>query len=204
MAAFFARLGTKNSQEFGLFGRETVVYLQADRRGDAPAQGRRGQAACRSTATRQSWDDEFDRRKKLADWLTAPDNPFFARNIVNRFWGYTDGPRPGRAARRHAGHQPRQQPRTARRAGRRFVEHKFDLQAPAADDLQQPGVSALSSTITDGNKADAANVHFTRYTVRRLTAEQTGRRASTSPPARARSTGPAARHAGDPVARHAR
>ncbi|MFO0967556.1 MAG: DUF1549 domain-containing protein [Gemmataceae bacterium] len=28
MAAFFVRLGTKNSQEFGLFGREQVVYLK--------------------------------------------------------------------------------------------------------------------------------------------------------------------------------
>jgi hypothetical protein len=30
----------------------------------------------------------------------------------------------------------------------------------------------LSSESTDGNRADAANVHFTRYAVRRLTAEQ--------------------------------
>ena len=36
-------------------------------------------------------DDPFDRRVKLAEWLTAKDNPFFARNIVNRFWGYTMG-----------------------------------------------------------------------------------------------------------------
>ncbi|HEX2489600.1 MAG TPA: DUF1549 domain-containing protein, partial [Blastocatellia bacterium] len=27
-----------------------------------------------------------DRREVLADWMTAPSNPFFARAIVNRFW----------------------------------------------------------------------------------------------------------------------
>jgi hypothetical protein len=27
-----------------------------------------------------------DRRRLLADWLTAPDNPFFARALVNRVW----------------------------------------------------------------------------------------------------------------------
>ncbi|MBY0513245.1 MAG: DUF1549 domain-containing protein [Gemmataceae bacterium] len=34
--------------------------------------------------------------------------------------GLPDGPRAGRAARRHAGHQPGEQPRAARRAGRRL------------------------------------------------------------------------------------
>jgi hypothetical protein len=29
---------------------------------------------------------EQDRREVLADWLTRPDNPFFARSVVNRIW----------------------------------------------------------------------------------------------------------------------
>src|SRR5262249_45672308 len=29
----------------------------------------------------------FSRKEKLADWLTAPDNPFFARAMANRLWG---------------------------------------------------------------------------------------------------------------------
>lgn len=29
-----------------------------------------------------------DARVKLADWLTAPDNPFFAKAFVNRVWGH--------------------------------------------------------------------------------------------------------------------
>lgn len=29
-----------------------------------------------------------DRREAYARWLTAPENPFFARGLVNRFWGY--------------------------------------------------------------------------------------------------------------------
>ena len=53
MAAFFVRLGTKNSQEFGIFGRETVVYLKSTGEADAPAQARRGQAA--AARRRRSW-----------------------------------------------------------------------------------------------------------------------------------------------------
>ena len=32
------------------------------------------------------FDDSQDRRQHLANWLTAPDNPYFARSVVNRVW----------------------------------------------------------------------------------------------------------------------
>ena len=31
-------------------------------------------------------DSTIDRRAYFADWLTAPDNPYFARALVNRVW----------------------------------------------------------------------------------------------------------------------
>ena len=31
-------------------------------------------------------DSPIDRRRYFADWLTAPDNPYFARALVNRVW----------------------------------------------------------------------------------------------------------------------
>jgi WD40 repeat protein/mono/diheme cytochrome c family protein len=34
---------------------------------------------------------EAPRREQLADWLTAPDNTYFARSYVNRLWGYLNG-----------------------------------------------------------------------------------------------------------------
>ena len=52
LAAFFARLGTKNSQEFGIFGRETVILPAQHRRGDAIRATRRWSSRTRSTATR--------------------------------------------------------------------------------------------------------------------------------------------------------
>src|SRR5579862_4502304 len=36
-------------------------------------------------------DTVGDRHKRLADWITAPDNPFFARATVNRFWKHFFG-----------------------------------------------------------------------------------------------------------------
>lgn len=31
---------------------------------------------------------DVDRRQQYAAWLTSPDNPFFARSMVNRYWSY--------------------------------------------------------------------------------------------------------------------
>jgi WD40 repeat protein len=31
------------------------------------------------------------RRQELADWITSPDNPYFAKSYVNRLWGYLMG-----------------------------------------------------------------------------------------------------------------
>jgi hypothetical protein len=88
-AAFFARVGTKTSQEFGIFGNETVVVVRADGEVGHPKTGQ----LLRPTPLhgKPIAAEPPDRRAALADWLTAPDNPYFARNIVNRYFGYLMG-----------------------------------------------------------------------------------------------------------------
>ena len=90
LAAFFTRVGTKGSSDFGALGRDTVVMLK-------------NSGSIRHPRTRQtmeptplqadpvSLDGVRDLRRPLAAWITAPDNELFARNIVNRFWGYYMG-----------------------------------------------------------------------------------------------------------------
>jgi Protein of unknown function (DUF1549)/Protein of unknown function (DUF1553) len=34
------------------------------------------------------WQDKVGGRKTLADWITSPRNPYFARAFANRLWGY--------------------------------------------------------------------------------------------------------------------
>jgi len=83
MAAFFVRLGTKGSREFGLFGGERITYLRPTGEITNP---RTGAVVPPHPLDGPAMPDPFDRRRKLADWVTSPTNPFFARNIVNRFW----------------------------------------------------------------------------------------------------------------------
>ncbi|HET6572356.1 MAG TPA: DUF1553 domain-containing protein [Fimbriiglobus sp.] len=168
LAAFFARLGTKNSQEFGLFGRETVVYLRPTGEARNP---RKGAVVKPHPLDGAVMEDEFDRRKKLADWATAPDNPFFARNVVNRFWGYLMGRGLVEPLDDIRATNPASNPELLDALAADFVAHKYDLKHLLRTILSSRAYQ-LSSQITAGNAADGSNTYFTRYTVKRLTAEQ--------------------------------
>src|SRR5262249_44232119 len=37
------------------------------------------------------WKDGVDSRVTLADWITSPENPYFARTAVNRLWAHFFG-----------------------------------------------------------------------------------------------------------------
>jgi hypothetical protein len=87
-AAFFARVGNKGSQEFGIFGGETVIVVRADGEVGHPRTGRIMQP---TPLHGKPAPPTLDRRQALADWMTARDNRYFARNVVNRYFGYLLG-----------------------------------------------------------------------------------------------------------------
>ncbi len=87
-AAFFARVGTKTSQDFGVFGNETIIVAREDGEVGHP---RTGQVMKPTPLYGKPVATGFDRRQALADWLVAPTNRMFARNIVNRYAAYLLG-----------------------------------------------------------------------------------------------------------------
>jgi hypothetical protein len=87
-SAFFSRVGTKNSEEFGLFGREQVVVVRST--GDV-RHPRTRQLLQPKPLDGEPIDHPLDRRIPLAEWLTSPENEFFARSVVNRYMGYLLG-----------------------------------------------------------------------------------------------------------------
>ena len=81
-AAFFARVATKGSAEFGVFGGETVVVVNSSGEVSHPRTG----AVMKPTPLEGTAVEESDdRRAALAGWLTAPENAWFARNVANRY-----------------------------------------------------------------------------------------------------------------------
>jgi hypothetical protein len=182
LTAFFVRLGTKNSQDFGLFGKETVVYLRPTGEASNPRTGwvvpphpldapPVAAPSGKGAPAASPWDDRFDRRRKLAEWLTAPDNPLFARNLVNRFWGYLMGRGLVEPLDDLRATNPPSNPELLDALAKDFVAHKYDLKHLLRTILTSRAYQ-LSSARTPGNEADAANVYYTRYTVKRLTAEE--------------------------------
>ncbi|HLJ10704.1 MAG TPA: DUF1549 domain-containing protein, partial [Planctomycetaceae bacterium] len=87
-AAFFSRVGTKGSAEFGVFGGETVVLVRS---GGEVTHPRTGKVMKPTPLDGEAVDDPLDRRVPLAKWLTSPENELFAKNIVNRYVGYLLG-----------------------------------------------------------------------------------------------------------------
>jgi hypothetical protein len=168
LAAFFTRLGTKNSQEFGIFGQESVVYLRPAGEQQHP---RKGTVVKPHVLGGPPADDPLDRRKPLADWLTAPDNPYFARNIANRFWGYLMGRGLVEPLDDIRATNPASNPELLDALAADFVNHKFDLKHLLRTIFSSRAYQ-LSSAVSPGNEADATNIYFTRCTVKRLTAEQ--------------------------------
>ena len=108
-------------------------------------------------------DDPFDRRRKLAEWLTAQDNPFFARNIVNRFWGYTMGRGLVEPLDDMRATNPASNPELLDALAKDFVEHKYDLKHLLRTILNCRAYQ-LSSLKTDGQRGRRGATSSTRAT----------------------------------------
>ena len=74
MAAFFSQVGYKSTDEW----KEEIVYFDPSKKAPAALVFPDGKPARLLPGQ--------DPRAVFADWLLAPQNPWFARNIVNRIW----------------------------------------------------------------------------------------------------------------------
>jgi hypothetical protein len=81
-AAYFSRVKFKGTQ-FGLD--DEIVYLSRRDEVRHPLTNQNVPPAAFGKAAGELSPDD-DRREKLAEWLTSPDNRFFARSTVNRLW----------------------------------------------------------------------------------------------------------------------
>lgn len=166
LAAYFARIATKNSDEFGLFGRELVVYTRDT--GDV-RQPRSGKVMAPRPLNAEPADHPIDRRRALAEWLIQPDNPWFARNIANRYWAYLLGKGIVNPIDDLRETNPPTNPELLDALAAAFVESGYDFKALLRLILNS-GVYQLSSVPTPENRLDA--LYFTHYPAKRLTAEQ--------------------------------
>jgi hypothetical protein len=114
------------------------------------------------------FDDPSDRRIRLAQWLTAPENPYFARSITNRVWanffsvGLVEQVDDLRVS------NPASNEELLSAAAKFLIENKFDLKALMKVMLQSNAYQRSSEPLP-GNAAEQR--FYSRYYPRRMMAE---------------------------------
>ncbi|MCP4173251.1 MAG: DUF1549 domain-containing protein [Fuerstiella sp.] len=164
-AAFFSRVGNKNSQEFGLFGRETVVMVKSTGSVRHP---RTGQTMIPRPLDGEESDHELDRRIPLAEWLTSTDNHEFARAVANRYVAYLLGRGLVEPVDDIRATNPPTNPAMLQALADHLISHNFDLKQLIRI-IMNSRLYQLSSAPTADNVADRK--FYSHFKVKRLAAE---------------------------------
>lgn len=164
-AAFFARVGNKSSQEFGLFGGETVIMNQA---GGEVSHPRTGKILPPTPLRGKPITETPDRRQSLAAWMTAKDNQYFSRNLVNRVFAYLMGRGLVEPIDDMRGTNPASNPEMLEALANEFIRSGYD-QKQLIRLILNSRLYQLDSQPTSANHADLKfNSH---YHVKRIPAE---------------------------------
>lgn len=168
-AAFFSRLGKKTPSAAENFrSRDRRIFHNEGR---AAATNPRTNKALPPTGLGGApleIPDARDPRHDLADWMARPDNPFFARALVNRYWkhffdrGIVEPEDDLRET------NPPTNPELLDKLAQHFIASGFDLKELVRT-ICRSSTYQLSSLPNEHNLRDKQN--FSRYYPKRLTAE---------------------------------
>jgi hypothetical protein len=165
-AAFFARVTNKPSQEFGIFGRETVIMVRADGEVSHPKTGKRLPPT--PLGGKPSAEMPTDRRVALAKWLTATDNAYFARNVANRYFAYLMGRGLVEPIDDMRATNPPSNPALLDALAQDLVKNNYNVKQLLRT-IMNSRLYQLESRPTKENSSDMH--YFTHYTVKRVPAE---------------------------------
>ncbi|HUR56023.1 MAG TPA: DUF1553 domain-containing protein, partial [Gemmataceae bacterium] len=119
-------------------------------------------------APAEKLDPENDPREALAAWISRPDNPFFARAIVNRVWGDLMGRGIVHPVDDFRASNPPTNEALLDALANDFVAHKYDLKHLIRT-IMRSNVYQLSSLPNEHNARDTKN--FSRFYRKRPPAE---------------------------------
>ena len=167
LAAFFTRVGTKASTDFGALGADTVVKLNPT--------GSIRHPRTRETMAPKPLGDEAgdtadvrDLRRPLAEWLTSRENDLFSRNIVNRVWGYFMAKGIVEPIDDMRATNPPSNPELLDALAQDFVDHGFDLKH-LMKSIMTSRVYQLDASPRSENATDERL--YLHYYVKRMPAE---------------------------------
>jgi len=165
LAAFFTRLELRDNGEKGRFGGMQIVRPVAKEMKTMQVTSPPrlfGQAAAFDASITP------DIRLHLADWLTAKNNPFFARNFANRYWAWMIGRGQFEPIDDLRATNPPVNPALLDALARDFTDHGFDAKHLLRT-IASSRVYQLQSNLTPGHDRDGE--FFTHRILRRMPAE---------------------------------
>jgi len=165
-AAFFGQVGRKQAEDY----RERIVF---DRGGEVRHPVTNQRVAPRFLgAERPDFSSAphrgKPRREVVADWLTSPENPYFARSVANRIWAHFMGSGVIDPVDDVRVSNPPSNPALLDELARRLVEYEFDFRRLVRD-ICTSDAYQRSSRANESNAHDQRN--YARAAVRRIPAE---------------------------------
>src|SRR5438128_6697038 len=161
MANLFAQVGVKNGDRGGEF------FIQSLADGDV-LHPRRGVPMAPTPLDGKPIPINQDRRQYFAQWLTAKENPFFAKALVNRVWRNFLGRGLVEAEDDLRQTNPPTNAELFDALARYFIDHKFDVKHLVRTVMNSAAYQRSSQPVK-GNATD--DRFYSHYLVRRLSAE---------------------------------
>jgi len=161
-AAFFTQVGRKRGEDY----RERIIYDRHS--GEVRHPVSNAVMVPRFLGAEQPDLGSDDRRVAVADWLTSPDNPWFARSLANRVWAHFLGPGIVEPVDDLRVSNPPSNGPLLDALATRLVETGWDFKALVRDICASRAYQRTTAA-TPENAHDARN--YTHATVRRLRAE---------------------------------
>ncbi|MCA9260032.1 MAG: DUF1553 domain-containing protein [Planctomycetales bacterium] len=160
--AFFAQVGRKRGEDY----RDYVVF---DRRGGETNHPVDNRVMAPKFLGDQSPDiGKRDRREVLAEWIVAPDNPYFAASMANRIWAAYMGVGVVEPVDDIRVSNPPSNPELFAELGRRLTEYNYDVRLLVRD-ICTSNAYQRTSQVNASNAEDTRN--FAHAAVRRIPAE---------------------------------
>jgi hypothetical protein len=161
-AAFFAQIGRKQGEDY----RETIVFNSGGGEVRHPLGGR--PMPPKFLGGDQPDVKGQDRRQILAQWLTSPENPYFATNIANRVWAHFFGRGIVEEVDDVRVSNPPSNPELLAALGQKLVDYQYDFKGLVRD-ICNSHAYQRSFLRNASNETDESN--FAHANVRRIPAE---------------------------------
>jgi len=161
-AAFFSQIGRKRGEDY----RETIVYNSGGGEVRHPVGNRI--MAPKFLGGEAPDVRGKDRRAVVAQWLTSPENPFFATSVANRIWDHFFGIGIVNPVDDIRISNPASNPELFNTLGKKLIEYNYDFKQLVRD-ICNSNTYQRSTTPNETNDGDERNFSHSRF--RRIRAE---------------------------------